>query len=134
MRRRRAPDGSPKLRQGQGRWITTNQPTARHTYNMTLVAGRRFPCCRTRNAGPSRRAQRGDDALGGRVCWYDFDAKAWTYSQVSAAQTPWHYAAAAVSIRFPEGSSSLAPTIRAGPVILGFTTRCGFHRYRSATT
>ena len=25
-----------------GRWISTNQPYARHTYNMTVVAGRRF--------------------------------------------------------------------------------------------
>jgi len=77
-----------------GRWISTNQPYARHSYNMTVVAGRRFylftPFGQADHlAGPN-------PPYGGRACWYDFDAKAWRYSQISSAQTPWAYYSAAV--------------------------------------
>jgi hypothetical protein len=76
-----------------GRWISTNQPYARHTYNMTVVAGRRFYMMTP--YGQADHLDGPNPPYGGRICWYDFDAKAWSYSQISNAQTPWAYYAAA---------------------------------------
>jgi hypothetical protein len=77
-----------------GRWISTNQPYARHTYNMTLVVGRRFYMFTP--YGQADHLDGPNVPYGGRVCWYDFDAKTWSYSQHSNARTPWAYYAAAV--------------------------------------
>ena len=85
----------------KGRWISTNQPTTRHSYNMTLVLNRRFYMMNYEgNPGsgylPDTTINEGaGGGWGGRVCWYDFDAKTWTYSKLTQAQTPWYYAAAA---------------------------------------
>ena len=82
----------------RGRWISTNQPYARHSYNMTVVAGRRFYMFTW--YGQPDNLDGPAPPYGGRVCWYDFDAKAWTYSQYSGAHTPWmYYAAAALDPR-----------------------------------
>ena len=77
-----------------GRWVTTNQPFARHSYNMTLVSGRRFYMMQ--NTGMPDYLDGPQPAWGGRICWYDFDAGMWTYSRNSSAATPWYYANAAV--------------------------------------
>lgn len=81
-----------------GRWISTNQPYARHTYNMTVVAGRRFymfTCY-----GQPDHLDGPAPPYGGRVCWYDFDARTWSYSRYPASKTPWmYYAAAALDPR-----------------------------------
>lgn len=77
-----------------GRWISTNQPYARHTYNMTLVAGRRFYMFTW--YGQVDHLDVPGPPYGGRACWYDFDAKSWSYSQYSEARTPWAYYCAAV--------------------------------------
>jgi hypothetical protein len=76
-----------------GRWRSTNQPYARHSYNMSLVVGRRFYLMMQLGLpdyldGPA-------PPWGGRICWYDFDARTWNYSRNSSAQTPWYYASAA---------------------------------------
>src|SRR6185312_17074926 len=76
------------------RWISTNQPYARHTYNMTLVAGRRFYMFTW--YGQVDHLDVPGPPYGGRACWYDFDAKSWSYSQYSEARTPWAYYCAAV--------------------------------------
>ena len=87
-----------------GRWISTNQPYARHTYNMTVVAGRRFYMSAW--YGRPDHLDRPTPAYGGRVCWYDFDAKNWSYGQYPASKTPWMSYAAA------------APDPRAGKVVV----------------
>ena len=79
---------------GYGRWISTNQPYARHSYNMSVVAGRRFYLFTT--YGQADNLDGPGPPYGGRVCWYDFDANTWSYSQYSSEQTPWAYFAAAV--------------------------------------
>ena len=74
-----------------GRWISTNQPYARHSYNMSLVAGRRFYLFAT--YGQPDNLDGPNPPYGGRVCWYDFDAQTWTYA---GTQAPWATYAAAV--------------------------------------
>ena len=90
-----------------GRWISTNQPYARHTYNNMLVAGRRFYLFTP--YGQADHLDGPNVPYGGRVCWYDFDTGAWSYSRYSNEQTPWAYYAAAV----PEDSGS-APSVLPG--------------------
>ena len=77
----------------RGRWISTNHPFARHSYNETLVVGRRFymMCFQ----GMPYINGVAEPQWGGRICWYDFDTGAWTYSKNTRAQTPWHFASAA---------------------------------------
>jgi hypothetical protein len=75
-----------------GRWTSTNQPYARHSYNMTLVVGRRFYMF-TGYGQPDNLGVQAP-AYGGRISWYDFDAQTWSYSEYK--QTPWLYASAAV--------------------------------------
>jgi hypothetical protein len=77
-----------------GRWISTNQPYARHSYNMSLVAGRRFYLFTV--YGQADHLDGPGPAYGGRVCWYDFDTQNWNYSAYANGQTPWAYYAAAV--------------------------------------
>ena len=77
-----------------GRWISTNQPYARHSYNMTLVVGRRFYMFTV--YGQADNLNGPSPPYGGRVCWYDFDTRSWNYSQYANAQTPWSYYSAAV--------------------------------------
>ena len=72
-----------------GRWISTNQPYARHTYNNMLVAGRRFYLFTP--YGQADHLDGPNVPYGGRVCWYDFDTGAWSYSRYSNEQTPWAY-------------------------------------------
>ena len=76
-----------------GRWRSTNQPYARHSYNMSLVVGRRFYLMM--QLGLPDHLDGPAPPWGGRICWYDFDAATWSYSQNSAAQTPWYYGSAA---------------------------------------
>jgi hypothetical protein len=76
-----------------GRWRSTNQPYARHSYNMSLVVDRRFYLMMQMGLpdyldGPA-------PPWGGRVCWYDFSKGAWSYSSIPGSQTPWFYASAA---------------------------------------
>ncbi len=77
-----------------GRWISTNQPYARHSYNMSLVVGRRFYLFTP--YGQADHLDGPGPPYGGRICWYDFDAKNWSYSQYTSGQTPWAIYAAAV--------------------------------------
>lgn len=77
-----------------GRWRSTNQPYARHTYNMTGVVDRRFYMFTW--YGQPDNLPSSHPPYGGRVCWYDFDREAWSYSRHSASATPWEYYAAAV--------------------------------------
>jgi hypothetical protein len=76
----------------RGRWISTNQPYARHSYNMTLVVGRRFYMFT--GYGQADNLGVPNPPYGGRISWYDFDTQTWSYSQYT--QTPWLYASAAV--------------------------------------
>ncbi len=77
-----------------GRWISTNQPYARHSYNMTVVVGRRFYLLSP--YGQADHLDGPSPPYGGRICWYDFVAQAWNYSQYTGAQTPWAIYCAAV--------------------------------------
>jgi len=80
-----------------GRYITTNHPTARHSYNLTLVRGRRFYMMCYRGMPDHLDGWLGsNDGWGGRICWYDFDTAQWSYSRIAQAATPWYFAAAAV--------------------------------------
>ena len=76
-----------------GRWISTNQPYARHSYNMALIVGPRYYLM-TPEGMPDHLDAPGP-AWGGRVCWFDFAARTWQYSQIAGNATPWYYAAAA---------------------------------------
>lgn len=81
-----------------GRWISTNQPYARHTYNMTVVVRHRFYMFAW--YGQPDHLDHSAPPYGGRVCWYGFDTKTWSYSQYPASRTPWmYYAAAALDPR-----------------------------------
>ena len=77
----------------RGRWVSTNHPFARHSYNATLVAARRFymMCFQ----GMPYINGIAEPQWGGRICWYDLDAGTWTYSQIPRAQTPWQFTSAA---------------------------------------
>lgn len=77
-----------------GRWKSTNQPYARHTYNMTGVFERRFYMFAW--YGQPDHLPGPLPPYGGRVCWYDFDARRWSYSRYASSETPWDYYAAAV--------------------------------------
>ena len=76
-----------------GRWISTNQPYARHSYNMSVVVGRRFYLMM--QLGLPDHLDGPAPPWGGRICWYDFNTRAWSYSRNSSAETPWYYASAA---------------------------------------
>jgi hypothetical protein len=79
-----------------GRYISTNQPTARHSYNLTMVRGRRFYMMCYRGMPDHLDGVLGSESgWGGRICWYDFDAKAWSYSRIPQAEIPWYFASAA---------------------------------------
>lgn len=67
-----------------GRWISTNNPMVRHTYNAQVVIGRKFYLI---TAGG------GSEYPAGTVCWYDLDAKAWSYSKIG--HPDWYFASAA---------------------------------------
>lgn len=70
-----------------GRWSTTNQPVTRHTFNMSLMIGRKYY---------TMVAYASTDGSGtgtGRICWYDLDANTWSYSQVQTAG--WYYVSGA---------------------------------------
>jgi hypothetical protein len=90
------------LDRDKGRYITTNQPTARHSYNLTLVRGRRFYMMTPRGMPDHLNNSFGPEpnGWGGRMCWYDFDTAAWTYGKYGSAYAsppncPWYFAAAA---------------------------------------
>jgi hypothetical protein len=90
------PRGAMTLANGDsdfGRWRSTNQPYARHSYNMSLVAGRRFYLMM--QLGLPDHLDGPAPPWGGRICWYDFDAAVWSYSRITTAQIPWYYASAA---------------------------------------
>jgi hypothetical protein len=79
-----------------GRYRSTNQPTARHSYNLTLVRGRRFYMLCYRGMPDHLDGVLGaGNGWGGRICWYDFDAREWSYSRIPEAETPWYFASAA---------------------------------------
>ena len=79
-----------------GRYRSTNQPTARHTYNLTLVRDRRFYMLAYRGMPDHLDGVLGEaNGWGGRICWYDFDAQEWSYSRIAMADTPWYFGAAA---------------------------------------
>jgi hypothetical protein len=86
----------------RGRYISTNQPTARHTYNLTLVRGRRFYMMDPRGMPDHLGNTFGPEpnGWGGRICWYDFERSVWTYGRLGSAYAtpptaPWYFAAAA---------------------------------------
>ena len=92
------PRGEMTLSNGdsdEGRWISTNQPYARHSYNMSLVLGRRFYLMTP--VGMPSDLDGPSPAWGGRICWYDFNRRAWSYSRIANAATPWYYACAAAA-------------------------------------
>ncbi len=79
-----------------GRWISTNHPYARHTYNLSLVWQRRFYLMSPWGMpdGPDGPTP----PRGGRLCWYEFDTGQWSYSRYradAAPVVPWYFAAAA---------------------------------------
>lgn len=79
-----------------GRYRTTNQPTARHSYNLTLVRERRFYMLCYRGMPDHLDGVLGTgNGWGGRICWYDFDRAQWSYSRIAEADTPWYFASAA---------------------------------------
>jgi len=79
-----------------GRYRSTNQPTARHSYNLTLVRDRRFYMMCFRGMPDHLDGVLGvDNGWGGRICWYDFDSAQWSYSRIPETDTPWYFAAAA---------------------------------------
>jgi len=81
---------------GQGRYITTNQPTARHSYNLMVVRGNRlYLLCYFGMPDHLDGVLGSTSGWGGRICWYDFGSGKWTYSRQSQAATPWYYASAA---------------------------------------
>lgn len=67
-----------------GRWISTNHPMVRHTYNAQVVIGRKFYLI-TQGGGSEYPA--------GTVCWFDLDARSWSYSKIG--HPDWYYASAA---------------------------------------
>jgi hypothetical protein len=89
----------------KGRYINTNQPTARHTYNLTLIRGRRFYMLAARGmpdhlSGMVGGSGADNGVWGGRICWYDFDTPSWTYSKHGSAyasppNVPWYFASGA---------------------------------------
>ena len=82
---------------GQGRYISTNQPTARHTYNLTVVRGNRFyMLCYFGMPDHLDGVLSSSSGWGGRICWYDFGSGKWSYSRQSQKATPWFHASAAV--------------------------------------
>jgi len=81
---------------GRGCYITTQQPTARHSYNLTLVRGNRFYMMCYFGMPDHLDGRLGSTSgWGGRICWYDFGSAAWGYSRLSQAATPWFHASAA---------------------------------------
>jgi hypothetical protein len=87
-----------------GRWITSNQPTARHTYNGSLVRGNEFVMIANRGMPFSL----GDASVnwllywGGRTCKYNFGTRTWTYGSLGASHenvappnSPWDFDSAA---------------------------------------
>ncbi len=68
-----------------GRWISTNQPLVRHSFNTSLMIGTRFYMMGAYS-----------DFIGsgpGRISWYDLSTKTWSYSKIVTA--PWYYASGA---------------------------------------
>jgi hypothetical protein len=91
------------LDRNRGRYISSNQPTARHTYNLTLVRGRQFYMMGPRGMPDHLGNSFGPEpnGWGGRICWYDFESGVWTYGRLGSAYAtpptaPWYFAAAAV--------------------------------------
>jgi len=95
-----------------GRWRSTNQPYARHSYNMSLVVGRRFYLMM--QLGLPDHLDGPAPPWGGRICWYDFDSAVWTYSRIASAQTPWYYASAAALDPASGWIIVVGPTAQAG--------------------
>ncbi len=54
------------------RWISTNQPVVRHTYNACLMIGHKFYMM---------------TAYTGTFCWYDLDRKVWSWTKTGTP--PW---------------------------------------------
>lgn len=71
----------------KGRWITSNQPTARHTYCATVVRGNEFHMI----GGRGQPFDLGDSTVnwlnywGGRSCKYNFTTGVWTYGSMGSA-------------------------------------------------
>jgi len=83
------------------RWISTNQPMARHTYDMLVVGqwgGGRQSLFMMTTGGLSLVEGCGGTNLGGagasqpRISRYDFSTGTWNYSKINI---PWYYASAA---------------------------------------
>ena len=91
----------------KGRYISTNHPTARHSYNLALVRDRRFHLLQPRGMPdavnlPAMAGAKGGDngSWGGRTCAYDFEANQWSYGKAGSAyasppNVPWYFASAA---------------------------------------
>jgi hypothetical protein len=89
----------------KGRYISTNQPTARHTYKSMVVRGDRLYVTQPRGmpdptkamqAGPSR----DNGCWGGRMPIYDLARKTWSYGRygsnlVGPPNVPWYFTAPA---------------------------------------
>jgi hypothetical protein len=87
-----------------GRWISSNQPTARHSYNGTLVRGNEFVMIANRGLPFAL----GDPTVnwllywGGRTCKYNFGTRTWSYGSLGASHenvvppnSPWDFDSAA---------------------------------------
>jgi hypothetical protein len=125
-----APTGAKEMKLAnldadRGRYISTNQPTARHTYNLTLVRGRRFYMLAPRGMPglndiyPSEPQAHPGGGWGGRICWYDFDTGTWTYGKYGSAYTsppnaPWYFASAAVLDPVSDCLLVIGPNTQAG--------------------
>ncbi len=96
-----------------GRWINTNQPTARHTYNNSCVWGDRFYMFTT--LGQPDHLIEGQLPYGGRVCWYDFTTGVWSYSTYTGQQTPWAFTSACVVDPISNKIVIIGPTAQLGP-------------------
>ena len=83
----------------RGCWRSTGHPTARHTYNLTLVRDRRFHVLTSKGMPYVLEQGVAEPLWGGRLCTYDFDAQRWSYSryhQTAQPSVPWVFTSAAV--------------------------------------
>jgi hypothetical protein len=99
-----------------GRYRSTRQPTARHSYNLTLVRGRRFYMLCYRGMPDHLDGVLGsENGWGGRICWYDFERAQWSYSRIAEAETPWYFASAAALDPASGRIVVAGPNTQAGP-------------------
>jgi hypothetical protein len=94
-----------------GRWVSTNQPTARHSYNNTCVWGDRFYMFTV--LGQPDNLIEGVLPYGGRICWYDFTTAAWTY--FDTIPVPWAFTSACVVDPVSGMILIIGPTAQSGP-------------------